>query len=238
MGLRNIEEKLKREQALREKGASLALKEIEDMISSVKLLSEQLSKIEKKYKQELKKNPQISQKLMSLRTELGLPQELGVFEPKERPGLIDKLGGGGFYEQLGLHILSIADKSMVETGGVMSFAELIKRVQDLYQGHVVSISDIQKALDILKKNELIAKIETIESGFKVIHFVAQEFSPDMNELIKLAHRNNGQLTREQIARDLNWTLDRIDRVTLHLEKNQVIVKDESFEGITFYFPGI
>lgn len=238
MGLRNIEEKIKREQALREKGAALAIKEIEDMISSVKLLSEQLSKIEKKYKQEIKKNPQISQKLMSLREELGLPQELGVFQPKEKPGLIDKLTGGGFYEQLGLHILGIADKSMNETGGVMSFAELIKRVQDLYQGHIVSISDIQKSLNILQKNELIAKIETLESGFKIIHFVAQEFSPDMNELIKLAHRNNGQLTRAQIITDLNWTLDRIDRVTSHLEKNQIIVKDESFEGITYYFPGI
>jgi hypothetical protein len=238
MGIRNIEEKLKREAALREKGVEIALKEIEGMISSVKLLSEKINEIEKKFKNELKTNPQITQKLMSLREELGLPKELGIFEPKEKPGLIDKLTGGGFYEQLGLQILDIGKKSMKETGGVMSFPELIKRVQDLYQGHVIGISDIQKALDILKKNELIAKIETLESGFKLIHFVTQDLSPDMNEIIKLANRNNGQLTREQIIRDLNWSLDRVDRVISHLEKNKIVMKDESFEGIIFYFPGI
>ena len=84
MGIRNIEEKLKRETALREKGATLALKEIEDMISSVKALSEHINEIEKKFKNELRTNPQISQRLMALRQELGLPTELGIFERKEK----------------------------------------------------------------------------------------------------------------------------------------------------------
>lgn len=238
MGLRNIEERLKREQALREKGTELAIKEIENAISSIKELSKTIATIEKKYKNELKSNPAITQKLMSLRDELGLPKELGMFEKKDKPGLIDKLTGGGFYEQLALHILDIGKKSMKETGGVMSFSELIKRVQDLYQGHVISISDIQKSLQVLQKNELISRIETLDSGFKVIHFVSQEFSPDMNEVLKLAHRNNGQLSREQIVLSTSWSLDRVDRVCEYLEKKQVAVKDESFEGLIYYFPGI
>ena len=64
---------------------------------------------------------QAAQKLMEIRNELGLPTELGAFEPKNKPGLIDKLTGGGFYEQLAMHILDLGRKALSETGGVISF---------------------------------------------------------------------------------------------------------------------
>ena len=238
MGLRNIEEKLKRENKLRDKGADLALKELESMISSIKSLNDQLKTIEKKYGSELRSNPQLVAKITAIREELGLPSELGIFEKKDKPGLIDKLTGGGFYDQLALQILDIGKKSLKDTGGVMSFSELIKRVQELYQGHIISINDIQKSLQILEKNNLLAKIEILDSGFKIIHFVTQELSPDMNEVLKLANKYNGQLSREKIILETGWTLDRINRIMLYLEEKQIIVKEENLEGTTYYFPGI
>lgn len=238
MGLRNIEEKMKKESAIRDKGADLALKEMESMITSIKSLNEQLKKIEKKYGNELRSNPALLEKVASIRSELGLPVELGIFEKKDKPGLLDKLTGGGFYDQLALQILDIGKKSLKDTGGVMSFAELIKRVQELYKGHVVSINDIQKSLQILEKNNLLAKIEVLDSGFKIIHFVTQELSPDMNDILKLANKHSGQLSREQIILETGWTLDRLNRVMDYLEEKQITIKDESFEGITYYFPGI
>ena len=195
MGLRNIEERMKKEAAIRDKGSDLALKELESMITSLKSLNEQLRNIEKKY-------------------------------------------GNGFYDQLALQILEIGKNSLKDTGGVMSFAELIKRVQELYKGHVVSINDIQKSLEILEKNNLLAKVEVLDSGFKIIHFITQELSPDMNEILKLANKNNGQLSREQIMLETGWNLDRLTRVMQYLEEKQIIVKDENLEGITYYFPGI
>lgn len=238
MGLRNIEEKMKRETAIRDKGASLALQELESMISSLKSLNEQLKTIEKKYGDELRSNPALLEKVSSIREELGLPTDLGIFEKKDKPSLIDKLTSGGFYDQLSLQILDIGKKSLKDTGGVMSFAELIKRVQELYKGHVISIGDIQKSLSILEKNNLLAKIEILDSGFKIIYFVTQELSPDMNELLKLANKNNGQLSREQIILQTGWTLDRITRVINYLEEKQIVVKEEDLQGITYYFPGI
>ena len=238
MGLRNIEEKMKRETAIRDKGASLALQELESMISSLKALNEQLKTIEKKYGEELRSNPALLEKVSSIREELGLPTDLGIFEKKDKPGLIDKLTSGGFYDQLSLQILDIGKKSLKDTGGVMSFAELIKRVQELYKGHVISIGDIQKSLSILEKNNLLAKIEILDSGFKIIYFVTQELSPDMNELLKLANKNNGQLSREQIILQTGWSLDRITRVIDYLEEKQIVVKQEDLQGITYYFPGI
>ena len=238
MGLRNIEEKLKKEASIRDKGADLALKEIESMVTSIKDLNEQLRTIEKKYGNELRSNPALIEKITSIREELGLPTELGIFEKKDRPGLIDKLTSGGFYDQLAIQILDIGKRSLKETGGVMSFSELIKRIQDLYKGHVVSINDIQKALQILEKNNLLAKIEILDSGFKIIHFVTQELSPDMNEVLKLAHKYNGQLSRERIILETGWTLDRITRIMNYFEEKQIVVKEDSLEGSTYYFPGI
>lgn len=238
MGLRNIEEKMKREAAIRDKGANLALRELESMITSLKSLNEQLRTIEKKYGNELRSNPALLEKVSSIRSELGLPTELGIFEKKEKPGLLDKLTGGGFYDQLALQILEISKKSMNQTGGVMSFAELIKRVQELYKGHVISINDIQKAVQILEKNNLLAKIEILDSGFKLIHFVTQELSPDMNEIFKIANKHAGQISRERLILETGWTLDRITRVMDYLEDKQIAIKEETLEGITYYFPGI
>jgi hypothetical protein len=238
MGLRNIEEKLKRETALREKGANLALQELESMISSIKSLNEQLKTIEKKFGSELRSNPALLEKITAIREELGLPTELGIFEKKEKPGLLDKLTSGGFYDQLALQILDIGKNSMKDTGGVMSFSELIKRIQELYKGHIISINDIQKSLSVLEKNNLLAKIELLDSGFKIIHFVTQELSPDMHEILKLANKFGGQLSRERIILETGWVLDRITRVMNYLEDKHITVKEENLEGITYYFPSI
>ena len=238
MGLRNIENKMKKEAAIRDKGADLALQELESIIESVKNLNEQFKAMEKKYSKELQSNPALIEKVTAIREELGLPTELGIFEKKEKPGLLDKLTGGGFYDQLALQILDVGKNSFKETGGVMSFAELIKRVQDLYKGHIISINDIQKAVQILEKNNLLAKVEVLDSGFKIIHFVTQELSPDMNEILKLANKNNGQLSRERIILETGWTLDRVTRIMAYLEEKQIAVLEETLEGTTYYFPGI
>ena len=238
MGLRNIEEKMKREAEIRKKGSDLALQELQSIIESIKNLNDQFKTLEKKYGNELRSNPVLIDKVTAIREELGLPTELGIFEKKEKPGLLDKLTGGGFYDQLALQILDIGKKSFKDTGGVMSFAELIKRVQDLYKGHIVSINDIQKAVQILEKNNLLAKVEVLDSGFKIIHFVTQELSPDMNEILKLANKNNGQLSRERILLETGWTLNRVTRIMTYLEEKQIVVLEETLEGTTYYFPGI
>ncbi|MHA2363863.1 MAG: hypothetical protein ACXAC7_07880 [Candidatus Hodarchaeales archaeon] len=238
MGLRKIEEKLKREAIMREKGTNLAIQELESMLNSIKGLHKQLKDLEKKFGGNLKSNPQASRKLMEIREELGLPTELGIFEPKSKPGILDKLTGGGFYEQLALHILEIGRKAFSETGGVISFPELIHRVQDYYKGHVVGISDINKAINVLEKNKLIAGVEELETGFKLVIFMTQELSPDMNEIFRLANRNKGELSREEIILSTGWSLDRVNRVLQHLENKNLIILNEDLEGIRYYFPGI
>lgn len=238
MGLRRIEEKLQREAALREKGTRLALQELEQMITDLRGMHKQLQDLEKKFGKDLKKNPQAAQQLMQLRAELGLPQEVGVFERKSSPGLMDKLTGGGFYEQLAMHVLNLGREAIPETGGVMSFPELIRRVQDLYQGHVVAISDITKAVEVLEKNQLIAGVEELDTGFRLVRFISQEMSPDMETVLRVANKHNGEVSKEQLILETGWSLDRVDRALKQMEEQQMVIKDESFEGVRYYFAGV
>ena len=238
MGLRRIEDKLAKEAALREQGATYAIKELEDMIESIKRLHSQLKELEEKYSDQLKSNPALAAKLMNIREELGLPTALGAFTPKTAPGVVDKLVGGGFYEQLALQILDIGRKSLEETGGVISYPELIQRVQKLYAGYVVSISEIDKALQILLKNDLIVRIDKLESGIKVIVFIETEFSPDVEKVIKLAIKFHGQLSQEKILATFGWDLRRIDRTLDNLLSRHIAEKVETLEGVQYYFPGL
>lgn len=235
MGLRRIEDKLAKEAALREQGAEYALKELEDMITNLKELHKQLANIEKKYKDQLK-TPAIASKLMGIREELGLPTIIGAFKPKTKPGIVDKLSGGGFIEQLAFQILEIGQDSIKATGGTISYADTIKKLQEKYSGYVISLDEIEKAIKILLRQDLLIR-EEIVGGIKVLVF-AESDSPDLETIIKIAIKNNGQLSRERILIETGWTLDRISRALETLEEKQLLEKTESVEGIQYYFPGI
>ena len=235
MGLRRIEDKLAKEAALREKGADYAIKELEDMITNLKNLHKQLESIEKKYKDQLK-NPKISSKLMNIREELGLPTALGAFKPKMKPGIVDKLSGGGFFEQLALQVLEIGQEAIPKTGGTLSYADLIKRVQEKYSGYVISLGELDRAIAILLKHDLLIRVDTT-GGIKTLVF-AESDSPDLESIVKIAMKNQGQLSREKIVIETGWKLDRINRALEILEQKHLVEKIESVEGTQYYFPGI
>lgn len=235
MGLRRIEDKLAKEAALREKGATFAIQELEDMIENIKNLHTQLKTIEKKYADQLK-NPVISKRLMEIREEIGLPSVVGAFKPKIKPGIVDKISGGGFYEQLALQILEIGQEAIPKTGGTLSYGELVKQVQEKYSGYVISLEELEKSIKILLKHELLIRVENI-GGTKILVF-AETDSPDLELIMKIAIKNQGQLTREKIILETGWSLDRIHRALEILEEKQLLEKIESVEGLQYYFPGV
>ncbi|OLS27539.1 MAG: hypothetical protein HeimC3_03180 [Candidatus Heimdallarchaeota archaeon LC_3] len=235
MGLRRIEDKLAKEAALREQGADYAMKELEDMIDNLKDLHNQLKQIEKKYGDKLK-NPVISAKLMNIREELGLPTAIGAFKPKSKPGLVDKLSGGGFFEQLALQILEIGQESIPKTGGTLSYADLVKKIQERYSGYVISLEEMGKAITILLKHDLLIRVEKI-GGIKILVF-AESDSPDLETIMKIAIKNKGQLSRERILIETGWKLNRINRALESLEEKELLEKIDSVEGIQYYFPGV
>ena len=226
-----------KEAALREEGTELAIKELNGMIENIKQLHGQLRKLEKDYSEQLKTNPSLAGRLMSIREELGLPMALGAFQTKTGPGIIDKLTGGGFYEQLAVQILEIGREATPATGGSIGFADLVYRVQKAYSGYVVSISDIEKAVEVLLKKSLIVRVEKLDTGIKVIVFTEAD-SPDVEMVLRLAIKNNGLLSREKIILATSWSLKRTENALKILVERQIAEKAESVEGVSYLFPGV
>ena len=63
------------------------------LIENVETLKKQLKKFEKKHSKEIKDNKDYYQKINRVRDELGLPEEVGVYEWRESPSFADPSSG-------------------------------------------------------------------------------------------------------------------------------------------------
>ncbi len=227
MGLRRIEEQIQKEAAMRVKGAQMAISELEDMITHIKDLHKQLEKLEKKHGRDIKENPDVGKRLMDVRRELGLPPQLGVFDR-----------GKMTQEQIAMQVLDLGRSLMSENGGVMSFAELLTRLNRKYEGLIFAPSDIIKAVDVLKKQKLIVGVRELKSGMRIVEFVDIELSDDTVELMQLAQRNRGELTLDQALIELQWPPNRAKRVFEHLTKKKIAQEQKDLDGVRYYFYGL
>ncbi|MHA2297600.1 MAG: hypothetical protein ACXAEU_04010 [Candidatus Hodarchaeales archaeon] len=237
MGLRKIQEQLEKEAKLREEGATLAINELNSIITGIKALQKQVEKLEKKYGNDFKTNPEAAKRLMKIRQELGLPEHLGVFSAREGPSITDKLTGGGFYEQVALQILQMEKEIRSKTGGLMTVAEIIFQLNKRYEGLVITPTDVIKGLESLNKNNLIADIRKTESGTRYVEFIDLHLSEDHKTVLELAARYAGELPIDVVLRDTGWNVQRAEAVLKAMEQKKLTEKKKDLDGTRFLFYG-
>ncbi|MFX1285331.1 MAG: hypothetical protein ACFFB5_16905 [Promethearchaeota archaeon] len=238
MGLRRIEEKLTQEAEMKRKGAELALKSLEEMTQKVQDLHKDLEKLEKRYQTDLKKNPELSRRLMALREELGLPRAIGIYEIGKQPSLMQRLKGKDEYHNvLALRILELGKQIRSQTGGLLSVSELTLKLSDESQGITTSIDDITTALNLLKKNGMIHDIRQL-AGMKVVVFIDPNLTTDHQTILEFAARFQGQISLTELVRETSWTLERVNQGLTQLIQQKIAIKTETLDGIVISFPGI
>ena len=238
MGLRDIERKIRSKSAYQRKEAELLLDELDLMIENIEGLKEQLKKFEKKHGKDISANKDYYSKVSELRENLGLPQEIGIYEWKDSPSLRDKISGKGYYDQLGNELLELGKYAISETGGLISIAEIVLKINKTRPGKLVPPKDVVKALNNLVDVELISPLRKLSSGVLVAEFIAIEMSEDQEEIFNLASRH-GFLTQETLLIQLGWSADRSSRVLEELVKQGIAIKDETYhEGIKYWFPSL
>ncbi len=238
MGIRDIERKIKMKSAAEKKDAELLLTDISNMMNQVKALKQQLKKLEKKWGKEIRTNKEYYQKIAEIRRSLGLPEEIGVYEWKEKPGIKERLLGGQYYDQLATELLEIGRELTKETGGLMSLAELIIRINKTRPGKVVSATDISKALEVLAKADAIPPLKKLDSGVKIVEFIPTELTEDQEIILSLASRQ-GYITLEEILLKTKWSLERAKRAIEDLVEKGIAIKDTQYmEGTKYWFPGL
>jgi DNA-binding transcriptional ArsR family regulator len=238
MGLKRIEEKLTRETEIKRKGAELALKSLETMSKKVQDLHTELEKLEKKFQADFKKNPVLSQKLMDLRAELGLPRAIGIYEVRNKPSILQKLKGKDEYQNyLALRIIQIGKEMRTQTGGIIGVSELALQLSDESQGITVSIRDITTALDLLKQNGMIHDVRQV-GGMKIIEFINPNLTKDHEVILELATQAQGQISLTQLIQETSWTIDRVNLTVDALIQKKIAIKTETLDGVVLSFPGI
>jgi regulator of replication initiation timing/Fe2+ or Zn2+ uptake regulation protein len=238
MGLRRIEEKLTQEAETKRKGAELALKSLETMSRKVHELHDELQKLEKQYQADIKKNPELAQRLMKLREELGLPRAIGIYEVAKKPSFVQRLKGKDEYHNfIALQILELGKKLRNQTGGFVSISELTLRLNDESQGITIAINDINTALDLLKSNGMIHSIRQL-SGIRVVEFFDPNLSEDHQRIIELAARSQGEIGLTEIVQETSWNVDRVNQALNTLIKKKIAIKSQTLDGTVLSFPGI
>ena len=238
MGLRRIEEKITQEAALKVKGSQLALKNLEEMSNQVQKLHKELQRLETRYKSDIKKNPDLAQKVMKLREELGLPLAIGIYDVGDKPSIKDRLQGKDEYTNyLALRILEVGKLSRSRSGGILSVSDLILKLNDENKGIVVSISDVNDALKLLVSNGLIHQVRKLV-GMKIIEILDPQLSQDNQTILEIAAQTNGQITLTELVQKTSWSLERIERGLNSLISKKIVVKSNTLDGVVLSFPGI
>ena len=238
MGLRDIEKKIRIKSAYKTKEAEIMIKDLEQMLINIREIQDQLKKFEKKWKKDIVKNKDSYKKLVELRQELGLPDEIGIYKWKESPSFWDKIGGGDFYDKLGLDILAKAKENQEYTGGIMTLGEVVLMVNEDRPGKIITAKDIVEAIDKLVKAKIIPEIRELKDGVKIIEFIPANLSPDQEEVLSLSTRK-GWISLEELILKTNWTQERAERILESMRDSGIARVDASYaEGKKYYFPGL
>ena len=238
MGLREIEKDIELKARMRKKSPQYMIKELENMLNTVKDLRVQLKEFEKKYGNLIIEKPEYQEKLKEIRLEVGM-SEIASEDFKSKPSTLEKITGkGSFYNQLGVQILYLVKKKTIETGGIMTLAETVLMINEGRPTELVSALDVVRAINILEKAEVIPGIKKLDSGIKIVEFIPVELTPDQNIILNLASKK-GFITLEEIIMNSNWTQERIERVIQTFIDNNLAKVDSSYAtGKKYYFPGL
>ena len=238
MGLRDIEKKIRIKSAYKTKEAKLMITDLERMLENIRELHSQLKKFEKKWKKDIEKNKDSYKKLVELRQELGLPNELGIYEWKESATFWDKVGGGDFFERLGVEILEKAKEIQEYTGGLMTLGEVVLLVNKGRPGKIIPSKDVVEAIEKLSNAKLIPKPKELKSGVVLVEFIPANLSDDQEEVLALSTRK-GWISMEELLLKTRWTQERCERVLESMRDAGIARVDASYaEGKKYYFPGL
>ncbi|TET27266.1 MAG: hypothetical protein E3J70_12365 [Candidatus Heimdallarchaeota archaeon] len=238
MGLRDIEKKIRIKSAYKAKEAELMIDDLERMLENIRELHSQLKKFEKKWKKDIEKNKDSYKKLVELRQELGLPNELGIYEWKESATFWDKVGGGDFFERLGVEILEKAKEIQEYTGGLMTLGEVVLLVNKDRPGKIIPSKDVVEAIEKLSNAKLIPKPKELKSGVILVEFIPANLSDDQEEVLALSTRK-GWISMEELLLKTRWTQERCERVLESMRNAGIARVDASYaEGKKYYFPGL
>jgi len=209
MGLSEIRKKLMLQSAKKSKKMQELLNDFSEIVDALNAILEKIAKFEKKWGS--------SREFRELTRE-ELFEELISIRKLSKPSLLDKLTGK-YINYLALEILSLPREIKKP---ILSLSEILVTIQNKIPS--VEITDIKKAIDLLKKRRLIIDVFKVNN---IIYIEFPEIYNDIKAVTSYMQENRKKtITINEIALGLNWDVTRAERVLERMVEMGILAKEE------------
>jgi hypothetical protein len=237
MGIRKIEDEIDLEEAMKKKAAELKIKDMKAKASVEKFTKEKLRDLAKKHGVLLALTPELREEVKELQKKYNIPSSKIITEQITEHDVLKKFFKID-HQKLGMLAYQRVLMSKEETGGIIPLSEVFELVNTGILKGNVDVKDVEKAMRILKKTNVIEDITQLDSGAIIVRFFPIQYTGDESKVVDLA-KEKGVLTLEDVCTNLGWSQDRALRALESLEKTGVAkFRDNILTGKQWYFPSL
>jgi len=154
--------------------------------------------------------------------------QLGISNPVTKES-----SGSDFHQALARELSAMCVQLMKRKGPMITLPDLYCIYNRARRSDLVSPEDLMTACQLLEKLQLPVRLFKFDSGVLVVKSVEMDEAVVSKQIAKLI-TENGPLTALDISRLRNVPLTLAREEISTAEKNQVLCRDETFEGIVYY----
>ncbi|WP_457558492.1 hypothetical protein [Candidatus Harpocratesius sp.] len=237
MGIREIEDRNRMRELMRKKAAELKMQRLEAKTAITKMTKEKLAQIAKKHGVIIALDPEMQEAIEEIRQKYNIPKERIIKEQITEDSVL-KRGKKVDHEKLGMLAYQRVMLEKQETGGLLTLPDIFDRVNTgILQGKI-TIDDVEKAVKILKKSNVIPELRKLENGVLIASFFPVQYTQDQALILNLV-KDDGVITTGDVCKNLNWTIERAERALQNLVDTRVARIMETFRtGKRYFFPSL
>jgi len=223
---------MKIDQKLQELGAIPIETEIPSTINFQKEVFEGIEKLREEISGKIEKAIEELKKTVKVEE-----AEKKTLKIEGEPTLIERIRKKGkFFDKLSYAILQILREECPKRGGIITLSEITLLVNQERMENPLPTDVIFTAIELLEREGLIPKVETLSSGVKIIPFV--ELTGDHREVLNIASEK-GWTTVEEVVMKTGWSKEKASLILKNMEENGLAISQVSVDkGTKWFFPAL
>ena len=237
MGIREIEDRAKMRDLMKKKAAELRMHRLATQTATTKMTKEKLADIAKKHGVIVALDPEMKEIIEEIRKKYNIPKERIIREQITEESVLKK-GKKVDIKKLAMLAYQRVMLEKQETGGLLTLPDVFDMINTGILKNRITIDDAEKAVKILKKDNVIPEIKKLPSGILAISFFPVQYTKDQTSILELV-TDDGVINTGDVCKALNWTVERAERALQNLVDTRVARITETFRtGKKYFFPSL
>ncbi|MHA1775684.1 MAG: hypothetical protein DRO88_08940 [Promethearchaeia archaeon] len=237
MGIREIEDRNRMRELMRKKAAELRMQRLESKTAITKMTKEKLAEIAKKHGVLIALDPDMQEAVEEIRKKFNIPKERIIKEQINEESVLIR-GKRISHDKLGMLAYQRVMLEKQETGGLLTIPDVFDRVNTGVLQGKINLEDVEKAVKLLKRNNVIPELRRLENGVLIASFFPIQYTQDQAAILNLV-KKDGVITTGEVCKELNWSIERAERALQNLVDTRVARIVETFRtGKRYFFPSL